>query len=409
MSSQEIKLNIPFSPPFINSEIEDEVLSSLRSGWITSGPKVRELEHKLAIDYGIPAVVACNSGTSALELALHWYGIGNGDEVIIPAYTYAATALAVMHVGAKPIMVDCGVDFNADVNKIRHALTEKTKAIIPVDIGGCPADYAEFKDIFSNLIFHPNNANQERFGRPLILADAAHSIGAEYNGKKSGILADITIFSFHAVKSVTTAEGGAICLNMPKPFSNSEIAKTLKLWTLNGQTKDAFTKSQVGGWKYDIVYPGFKMNMPDVLAAIGLAQFRIYESDLLPRRREIFSSYNAAFSKYKWAQLPSHESSEKKSSCHLYMLRIYDVNELQRDRIIELIERKGVAVNVHFIPLPMLTIFKEREFDIIDYPVAYDNYSREISLPIYPQLSKTEITYITETVIESIEEVINEE
>ena len=293
---------IPFSPPYNSPEIEQEVLSALRSGWITSGPKVRELEKLLCSQFNIPETVTCNSGTSALMLTLHWFGISKGDEVIIPAYTYSATALAIHHAEATPIFVDVGEDFNLDQTKLSDAISTKTKAIVPVDLGGWPANYDEISHIMQNVPFQPANETQEKMDRPLILADAAHSIGSEYNGRKSGNMADITIFSFHAVKNVTTAEGGAICLNLPEPFDNTEVAKTLKLWTLNGQTKDAFTKSRGGGWKYDIVYPGFKMNMPDVLAAIGLAQLRIYESELLPKRREIFKRYNDAFSKYEWTQ-----------------------------------------------------------------------------------------------------------
>ena len=399
-------MNIPFSPPYIDKSIEEEVLSSLRSGWITSGPQVKSLEKFLEKTYDIPNTVACNSGTSALMLALHWFGVGNGDEVIIPAYTYAATALAVLHAGATPFMVDSGDDFNLNPYKIREAITERTKAIIPVDIGGWPCDYKLISGLLKDINFNPSNEIQKKLGRPLILADASHSIGGAYQNGKVGTLGDISVMSFHAVKNITTAEGGAICLNLPEPFNNSEIAKTLKLWTLNGQTKDAFTKSKAGGWKYDIVYPGFKMNLPDVLAAIGLAQLRIYESELLPKRREIFKCYNEAFSNYEWAQLPPFDNKEKKSSCHLYQLRIRHISEDQRDKIIEKITKKGVAVNVHFIPLPMLTIFKERGYDIKDYPVAYDNYSREISLPIYPQLSEEQVEYVIESVVKSVDEVL---
>jgi dTDP-4-amino-4,6-dideoxygalactose transaminase len=399
-------MDIPFSPPYINEDIEDEVISALRSGWITSGPKVKALEELLQQSYNIPNVIACNSGTSSLELAFHWYGISKGDEVIIPAYTYVATALAVLHVGATPVFVDSGDDFNMDVAKLRTAITEKTKAIIPVDIGGWPADYDNLKSGLDDTLFISTNDNQKKLGRPLILADAAHSIGSKYKNAYIGNLADITIFSFHAVKNITTAEGGAICLNLPKPFNNSAVAKTLKLWRINGQTKDAFTKSQVGGWKYDIVYPGFKMNMPDVLAAIGLAQLRMYESELLPKRKMIFENYNKAFSKCTWAQLPPFDDGIRNTSCHLYMLRIKDINEAQRAKIIELISARGVAVNVHFIPLPMLTIFKDAGHNIKDYPVAHNNYAREITLPLYPQLTEVEVRFIIETVTTSVEEII---
>ncbi len=399
-------MNIPFSPPYISKEVENEVLASLRSGWITSGPKVKAMEEFLQKQYEIPNIVTCNSGTSALMLVLHWFGVGNGDEVIIPSYTYAATALAVLHAGATPVMVDSGDDFNLNPHKIREAITERTKAIIPVDIGGWPCDYKLISSLLKDINFNPSNEVQKKLGHPLILADASHSIGGAYQNGKVGTLGDISVMSFHAVKNITTAEGGAICLNLPESFNNSEIAKTLKLWTLNGQTKDAFTKSQAGGWRYDIVYPGFKMNLPDVLAAMGLAQLRKYESELLPTRRKIFRTYNKAFSKYDWAQIPPFDNKEKKSSCHLYQLRIYNISELQRDKIIQKITENGVSVNVHFIPLPMLTIFKDRGFDINDFPMAYDNYSREISLPIYPQLTGEQVQYVINSVVNSVEEVL---
>jgi len=400
---------IPFSPPYIDTSIEDEVISCLRSGWITSGPKVQELEKFLCIKYGIPHTVTCNSGTSAIMLVLHWFGIGEGDEVLIPAYTYAATALAVHHAGAKPVLVEVGEDFLIDPARISDAITTNTKAIIPVDLGGWPTDYAEIAKVVDGVSFDPKNEIQERLKKLLILGDAAHSIGAEYIGRMAGTFSEMTAFSFHAVKNITTAEGGAIGLNLPEPFDNEDVAKTLKLWTLNGQTKDALTKSKTGGWKYDIIYPGFKMNLPDVNAAIGLAQLRIYESKLLPRRREIFRKYNEAFGAFEWAQLPPFDNDQKRSSCHLYMLRIRDIDESTRDRIIDRISEKGVAVNVHFIPLPMLTVWRNMGYSIKDFPVAYDNYSREISIPIYPQLTDGEVEYVIQSVVVSVKEILDKE
>jgi dTDP-4-amino-4,6-dideoxygalactose transaminase len=398
-------MKIPFSPPFVDKDVRNAVLASLDSGWITSGPVVRELEAELGRFVGNENVLAASSGTAGLMLALHWYGVGPGDEVIIPAYTYAATALAVMHVGATPVMVDVGEDFNVLTQEIRRKASERTKAVIPVDIAGWPCDYEEIFRTVADLSkqFRPATDVQRRLGRMLVLADAAHSIGATTEGRPASKLADIAVFSFHAVKNVTTAEGGAIALNMPAPFDNGELKKTLKLWSLNGQTKDAFTKTLNGGWKYDIVYPGFKMNLPDVLAAIGLAQLRKYAGTLLPARKRIFEFYDSAFSKYAWAQLPPWRSHSRASSCHVYALRVRDITEAQRDRMIEKIMAAGVSVNVHFQPLPLLTVFRERGYRISDYPAAYDNYSREISLPVYPGLTEEQLACVVKSVAEAYE------
>jgi len=401
-------MNIPFSPPYIDEDVISEVTDSLRSGWITTGPKVLQLENEVAAYCGVEKALAVNSATSAMMLALHWFGVTRGDEVIVPAYTYCATALAVMHIGAKAVMVDVGPDFNIDPEKVKQAITPKTKAVICVDIGGWPCNYNNLIDAIniSAEKFIPATETQKQLGRLLLMADSAHSFGAIYNNKVTGTLADITVFSFHAVKNVTTAEGGIICLNMPAPFVNADIYKTLRLWSLNGQTKDAFTKSKAGGWKYDIVYPGFKMNMPDVLAAIGLSQVRKYNSLLLKERRRVFDNYTAAFSKHSWAIIPVFESHNSFSSYHLYPLRIGNVTEQQRDMIIELITEKGVAVNVHFIPMPLLTVFKNAGYKIEDYPQTYHLYSGEISLPVYPQLTDKMCKLVTDAVIEATAKVI---
>jgi dTDP-4-amino-4,6-dideoxygalactose transaminase len=399
-------MNIPFSPPYIDADVEAEVLDSLRSGWITTGPKVKALEQEVCRYSNVPAVLGVNSATSGMMLALHWYGIGKGDEVIIPAYTYAATALVVMHIGATPVMVDVEADFNISVAKIEAAITPKTKAIVPVDFAGWPCDYDAINALVNRedikAKFQPKGKYQENLGRILIMADAAHSFGAAYNNKRMGVWADITVFSFHAVKNLTTAEGGGICLNMPAPFDNEEVYKTMRLWSLNGQTKDAFSKSKAGGWKYDIVYPGFKMNLPDVLAAIGLAQIRKYNDELLKERKRVFDFYGNEFSTCTWAETPPYHKEGSISSYHLYPLRIKNISEEQRDAIIEKITAKGVAVNVHFQPLPLLSVFKEKGFDIGSFPMAYDNYSREISLPIYPQLNNIQCKYIVDSVTEAV-------
>lgn len=395
---------IPFSPPYIDEDVIKEVMDSLNSGWITTGPKVKALEQEVSKLTGVENVLCVNSATSALMLMLHWFGIGRGDEVIVPAYTYCATALAVMHVGAKPVMADVGKDFCIDLQHVKRLINENTKAIIPVDIAGYPCDYDKLMQIISEpstaKLFKPKSAQQEKLGRIFILSDAAHSIGAIYKDKPSGALCDATVFSFHAVKNVTTAEGGAICLNLPDAFDNNELYRWLRLLSLNGQTKDAFTKSQGGNWRYDIIYPGFKINLSDICAAVGLAQIRKYKADLLEKRKEIFRKYDEGFSSADWAELPPENVDGRESSCHIYLLRINNISEDQRDKIIEAINEFGVSVNVHFVPMPMLTVFRERGYDINDYPVSLDNYSRVITLPVYPQLSDED----TQTIIASVKD-----
>jgi len=403
-------VKIPFSPPYIDDEVKREVLDTLDSGWITSGPKVLALEKLVAEQTGVSHVACCNSATSGLMLLLHWYGVTRGDEVIIPAYTYAATALVVMHLGAKPVLVDSGPDFNMDAAKLRTKITANTKVIMPVDIAGWPCDYKQINELVNEpairTLFTPKTENQKQVGRILVLADAAHSIGATYRGQQMGHGADFTVFSFHAVKNVTTAEGGAMCINLPHGFDNAAIYKTLKLWSLNGQTKDALAKTQGAGWKYDIVYPGFKMNMPDVCAAIGLAQLRKYQTTILPERSRVFNEYVAQFSRYEWAQLPSQNTVEKKSSYHLFALRIHGISESHRDQMIDHITTTGVSVNVHFQPLPLLTVFRDRGYIMSDYHIAYDSYAREISLPIYPELDTPKIDYIVNAVASAYHSII---
>lgn len=401
-------MKIDFSPPFIDDDVKNEVISALESGWITTGPKVKALEQETASYVGIEHVLCINSATSGLMLVLHWLGIGRGDEVIIPSYTYCATALVVMHLGAIPVMVDVKSDFNIDSEKVNDAITAKTKAIIPVDFAGWPCDYDELFDIVNRkkALFNANGKVQEQLGRIAIVADAAHSFGASYKGQKTGILADISVFSYHAVKNLTTAEGGAICITMPAPFDNGEIYKTLRLWSLNGQTKDAFTKSQSGGWRYDIVYPGFKINMPDVCAAIGLAQIRKYDNAVWSERKRVFEFFAKEFINDKWAEVPPYFSKEKICSYHLFPLRIKGITEQQRDMIIERITCEQLAVNVHFIPLPLLSVFKEKGYQIADFPIAFDNYSREISLPIYPQLNNILCEHIVTVVRTAVKEIL---
>ena len=397
-------MKIPFSPPYIDDDVIAEVVDTLQSGWITTGPKVNALENEVAKLTGAPSVLCVNSWTSGAILVLKWFGIKEGDEVIIPAYTYSATALAVLHCGGIPVMVDVKDDFTVDPEKIRAAITEKTKVIMPVDIAGLPCDYDPINEMVHlpeiKKLFKPNSPNQEKLDRILVLSDAAHSIGAFYKNKATGIVTDITIFSFHAVKNITTGEGGAICINLPEPFNNEEEYKTMRLWTLNGQTKDAFTKSQGGGssWKYDIIFQGLKINMPDICAALGLAQIKKYEDLILPERKRIAEAYHAFFSQKDWAQLPIIQDDSRTSCYHLYALRVNNITEEQRDQMMLSIAEDEVSVNVHFIPMPLLTLFKDLGYKIEDYPQSFDNYSREISLPIYPQITSEEIEFICNSI-----------
>jgi len=404
---------IPFSPPFINDKVIDEVVDSLKSGWITTGPKVKELEQEIKKFSGAKEVLCVNSWTSGAILMLRWLGLKEGDEVVVPAYTYSATALAVYHAGGTPVMVDVTEDFNISVDSIRKAITTKTKAILPVDIAGFPCDYEEIMKLVNEeevrRLYKAESEVQEKIGRIMVINDAAHSLGATYSeGVRTGNETDIAIFSLHAVKNVTTAEGGAICLNLPEPFNNEELYKQLRQMSLNCQTKDAFSKSKAGGWRYDITGLGMKINMADINAAIGLAQMRIYP-ELLKERKRIFDKYNVAFSNEQWAIVPPSVVKGKESSYHIYALRVKDINEEQRDKIIEEIAKAGVAVNVHFIPMPMLTFFKEKGYKIDDYPQAYNNYKGEISLPIYPQLTDSQVDYIIEVVKKSYDVIIIQE
>ena len=405
-------MNIPFSPPYIDQDIINEVISSLESGWITTGPKVKALEDEVCKLTKVSNALCVNSWTSGAMLMLKWFGVQAGDEVIIPAYTYSATALAVLHCGATPVMVDISDDFTIDVDKIKEKITSKTKVIMPVDIAGWPCDYTAINKLVNDTsvktLFEATNANQEKLGRILVVSDAAHSIGASVAGVETGLLTDITIFSLHAVKNVTTAEGGVICINLPLPFSNEEEYSYLRRMTLNGQTKDAFTKSKAGGWRYDIVDLGMKINMPDVLAAIGLAQIRKYDSQLLLERKRIFNQYSQAFSQFAWAKLPPQDNDHVQSSYHLYALRINNISEEQRDQMIDNIAKEGVAVNVHFIPMPMLTLFKDLGYKIEEYPMAYANYACEISLPIYPQLTSEQVEYIVDKITQAYQQVTSQ-
>lgn len=396
---------IPFSPPRIDKEIVDEVSRALLSGWITTGPRTKEFE-KMLTNYGGHASTLCVSSASAgLELVLRWYGVKEGDEVILPAYTYAATANVVVHCGAKPVMVDSGDDFNISIEAIRKAITPRTKVIMPVDIGGLPCDYLAINALVNEpeikRYFVPGNAEQTALGRILVLSDAAHSIGGILWGKSVGNLTDISVYSFHAVKNLTTAEGGAICLNLPDPFDNGKVYAILNTKSLHGQNKDALAKTKVGGWQYDIVEAGYKCNMTDLQAAIGLIELKRYDQDMLVRRKQIFDRYAKAFSNDSRFIVPVYELDEKISSYHVFMLRLSIEDESFRDAVIQEIFKREVAVNVHFKPLPMMSFYKKLGYQMSNYPVAYRNYIREISLPVYYDLTEEQVDKVIEVVKES--------
>lgn len=402
-------MKIPFSPPYIDESVINEVVDSLRSGWITTGPKVKALEAEVMKLTACQAALAVNSWTSGAIMMLRWLGLKSDDEVIIPAYTYCATAMAVMWAGAKVVMVDSGKDFNISVDEIRKAITPHTKAIIPVDIAGFPCDYDAIMSLVNEpemrAMYHPSSPVQEQLGRILVLNDSAHSLGARYHGQTAGRQTDITIFSLHAVKNITTAEGGIICFNLPVPFDNAQLYKDMRLMTLNCQTKDAYTKSQAGGWRYDIVGRGMKVNMADINAAIGLAQIRQYDK-LLAERKRIYNAYDEALSQYDWAILPPSVKDDTITSYHVYTLRIKGFTEQQRDELIREIAQHEVAVNVHFVPLPMLTYYRSLGYDISNYPNARRHYEHEVSLPVYPQLTNEQVQTVIETVVNAHDTIV---
>jgi dTDP-4-amino-4,6-dideoxygalactose transaminase len=401
---------IPFSPPRIDKAITDAVVEALNSGWITTGPKTKEFERQITAYCGNKNTLCLNSATAGLELILRWFGVKEGDEVILPAYTYCATANVVEHCGATPILVDVEEDFNISVKAVEKAITEKTKVIIPVDFAGFPCDYDKLNELVnSNHIrqkFKANTVEQEKLGRILILSDAAHSFGAGYKGNKTGSLTDVSVFSFHAVKNLTTAEGGAIALNLPEPFDNKAIYDYLCIFSLHGQNKDALAKMQKGNWKYDVIEAGYKCNMTDMAAAIGLVELNRYENDTLVKRLQIFKKYDAAFKHKSWAILPEYQNSEKQSSYHIYPLRIKGISEAQRDTIIQKIFDQDVSVNVHFIPIPLLSYYKNKGFKMEDYPQAYKNFSSEISLPVYYNLTEEQQNLVIQAVMNAVESIL---
>lgn len=400
---------IPFSPPRVDDKVIEEVVAALKSGWITTGPRTKEFEKRITQYTGAKSTLCLNSATAGLEIMLRWYGVKEGDEVILPAYTYAATANVIMHCGATPVFVDVNTDdFNISESAIRKAITPRTKVIMPVDFAGFPCDYDEINLIAREYskVFQPETDEQKKLGRILILSDSAHSFGATYKGKKAGSLTDVSVFSFHAVKNLTTAEGGAVTLNLPDTFDNNEIYKYLCIKTLHGQNKDALAKMQRGNWRYDIIEPGYKCNMTDLSAAIGLIELQRYDEETIKQRRKIFDLYSKAFSEDERFEIPVYKTREKESSYHVYPLRLKDVQEERRDAIITEIFNKDVSVNVHFIPVPMMSFYKKMGYDISNYPVTYSNFSREISLPVYYDLNESQIDQIVQAVKDSADAVL---
>ena len=396
---------IPFSPPDISKIEINEVVDTLKSGWITTGPKTKLFEEKIEEYTNTSKAVCLNSATASMEMTLRLLGIGEGDEVITSAYTYTASASVIDHVGAKIVLVDTAKDsFQMDYEKLGQAITEKTKAIIPVDIAGVMCDYDKIFEAVNNKkhIFRSSNEIQKSIGRVIVLADAAHSFGATYKGNKSGEVADFTCFSFHAVKNLTTAEGGAVTWRDIPGIDNEEIYRQYMLLTLHGQSKDALAKTKPGAWEYDIVYPAYKCNMTDIMASLGLGQLRRY-SEILKRRKEIIEMYDEGLKDCN-VDILKHYGDNFSSSGHLYLVRLLGKDEDYRNKVIEKMAEKGIATNVHYKPLPMHTAYKNLGFNIKDYPNAFDMYRNEITLPLHTLLTDEDVRYV----VEELKEIINE-
>ena len=381
--------NIKFSPPDISEEDISAVADAMRSGWITTGPKTKLFENKIARFCGTSLAAALNSATACLEMTLRLLGIGPGDEVITCAYTYTASCSVICHVGATPVIVDAQKDsFEMDYNKLADAITPRTKAVIPVDIGGVMCDYKKIFEVIESKknLFKPSNKLQESFGRVIVVADGAHSFGAMQDGRMSGSVADFTSFSFHAVKNLTTAEGGAVTWRALNGISDEKIYKTYMLLSLHGQNKDALAKTKAGCWEYDIIYPAYKCNMTDIMAALGLSQLSRYDK-MLKRRKEITSMYNNAFKNENIVVLP-HLNGNSTSSCHLYITRLLGKDEKFRNEFIQNLAEAGVSANVHYKPLPMLTAYKNMSFCINDL------FKNEVTIPLHTKLTDDEVRYI---------------
>ena len=403
------KYNIPFSPPDISDGEINEVIDTLKSGWITTGPKTKELERRLSEFTNTPKTVCLNSATAALELTLRVLGIGEGDEVIVPAMTYTASCSVIYHVGAKAVIVDIAEDSHEmDYDALANAITENTKAVIPVDLAGIPCDYDRIFEVVESKkhLFKANSEYQEKLGRVAVVADGAHALGSTYKGKKIGSVADFTTFSFHAVKNFTTAEGGSVTWKQNENFDNEELYREYQIYSLHGQTKDALAKTKAGSWEYDIVIPGYKCNLTDIAASIGLVQLDRYPK-LLERREDIIDQYNKGFEGTRIKPL-SHSSEDYKSCGHLYITHVEGATFEQRGKIITKMAERGISCNVHYKPLPLLTAYKNLGFDIENYPNAYNYYVKEITLPLHTRLSDEDVAVIIENFKEIVEEVVGE-
>ena len=403
------KYNIPFSPPDISDGEINEVIDTLKSGWITTGPKTKELERRLSEFTDTPKTVCLNSATAALELTLRVLGIGEGDEVIVPAMTYTASCSVIYHVGAKAVIVDIVEDSHEmDYDALADAITENTKAVIPVDLAGIPCDYDRIFEVIESKkhLFKANSEYQEKLGRVAVVADGAHALGSTYKGKKIGSVADFTTFSFHAVKNFTTAEGGSVTWKENENFDNEELYREYQIYSLHGQTKDALAKTKAGSWEYDIVIPGYKCNLTDIAASIGLVQLDRYPK-LLERRDSIISQYNKGFEGTRIKPL-SHSSEDYKSCGHLYITHVEGATFEQRGEMIVKMAERGISCNVHYKPLPLLTAYKNLGFDIENYPNAYNYYVKEITLPLHTRLSDEDVAVIISNFKEIVEEVVGE-
>lgn len=401
-------MNIKFSPPDITELEIKEVSDALRSGWITTGPKTKELERQVADFCGVNHAVCLNSQTACAEMALRLLGIGEGDEVITSAYTYTASASVICHVGAKVVLVDTKPDsLEMDYDKLEGAITEKTKAVIPVDLAGIPCDYDKIFSIVNKRknLFNASNDIQKAFGRIVVLADTAHAFGAERHGKKAGSIADFSAFSFHAVKNFTTAEGGALTWRDINGFDNNDIYHRLQLLSLHGQSKDALAKTLLGAWEYDVVGTWYKCNMTDVAAAMGLAQMKRYP-EMLKRRKELINAYDKAF-KPLGIEVLTHYDEDYSSSGHLYITRVPGITSEQRNEIIIKMAERGIACNVHYKPLPMHTAYKQLGFDIKDYPNAYAYFANEITLPLHTCLTDEEAEYVIQNYCDIVKGIRN--
>ena len=402
--------NIPFSPPDITDVEIENVIEVLKSGWITTGPKTKEFERKIADYCNTNRAICFNSATAGMEMTLRLLGVKEGDEVITSAYTYTASASVINHVGAKIVLVDTGVDsYEMDYEKLEEAITEKTKAIIPVDLAGVMCDYDKIFEIVNRKkdLFKANNEIQEAIGRVAVLADGAHSFGASYKGKMAGSVADFTSFSFHAVKNLTTAEGGAVTWNSIDGIDDEEIYKRFNCLSLHGQTKDALAKTKIGSWEYDIIEPAYKCNMTDIMAAIGLAQLSRYE-DLLNYRRDIIARYDKELMCRDDIHVLKHFTQDYTSSGHLYLIRLVGKDENFRNEVISKMAEAGIATNVHYKPLPMLTAYKNLGFNIEDYPNAFNMYKNEITLPLNTTINLEQVEYVINMLLNSKEELDND-